>query len=492
VEEEQNIIIPADRRSSSWDISNAPKNYLSLLLTQGGSAFFSFVAVWLITHYLGSEGYGAIIAVIAASQVAQVLVNWTSVAVARFGVDEFVETGKIARTFWLRSLILIPNLALVLLASRLWFPFLAEWLRLPLETFWLVVLHFAVSAIWLHVQFSLQGAKMLRVQGLLQMVERVLIVTGLLSLLAAGKLAFIPALLCYIASSAVMIVVGLFLLRRFIFSSFSIDGSFIKKILVYSLPLLPFTLVGYFSGSYVDAVFISKFLSTRELGIYSVATQVNGIAMQFPTLANTLLLPLFVTLQKEDQGHRTGRYFNDLLPSMTLAWGMFCAVLAFISYFLIPAVFGAEFTVSVIVLWILLAASTVSFPVLVGYSALSNAASATHIAMFAAIFSALANILFNFLLIPSLGMPGCAWATFLAYFVSMMVFALLLRRSGKIRLKGVVPAMLPILGSALCFYLTGNAWLSLLICAVAAFLVAYLQKDSLRESFYLLKNFRRT
>lgn len=58
-------------------------------LTQVGGAIFSFASVLLITRYLGSEGYGAIIALIAASQIAQMLVNWSSLAVSRFGTEEF-------------------------------------------------------------------------------------------------------------------------------------------------------------------------------------------------------------------------------------------------------------------------------------------------------------------------------------------------------------------------------------------------------------------
>ncbi len=147
------------RRDSSWDIRNAPRNYISLVLFQVGSALFSFGAVWLITRHLGSEGYGGIIAIIAASQVAQILVNWTSVAVVRFGVDEFIETEKIARTFWLIFLVLAANLIIVAALSSFWFPPLADWLKLRPESFWLVMTHFTVTALWIHVQMSLQGAK---------------------------------------------------------------------------------------------------------------------------------------------------------------------------------------------------------------------------------------------------------------------------------------------------------------------------------------------
>ena len=45
----------SERRTSGWDIRNAPGNYIALVAFQAGSAFFSFAAVWLITRNLGSE-----------------------------------------------------------------------------------------------------------------------------------------------------------------------------------------------------------------------------------------------------------------------------------------------------------------------------------------------------------------------------------------------------------------------------------------------------
>ena len=92
----EQISAASERQSSTWDIRNAPRNYISLVVFQAGSAFFSFASVWLITRYLGAQGYGGIVAVIAASQVAQVLINWTSMsAIPRrlFRVRSWVSMG---------------------------------------------------------------------------------------------------------------------------------------------------------------------------------------------------------------------------------------------------------------------------------------------------------------------------------------------------------------------------------------------------------------
>ncbi len=478
------------RRSSSWDIRNAPKNFFSLIILQGGSSLFAFASVLLITKVLGSEGYGGIVAIIAASQIAQVLVNWTSFSLVKFGAEEFVESEKISRIFWVRILIFIPNLLLVLLASQFWFPPLADWLKLSTDAFYLVILHFVATALWIHVQYSLQGIKKQRIQGGLLAAERLAIFLGLVALAFAEKLNPLNALLFYSFAPLLMAIVGIWLLRRYIFSTFSITADFLKEIFTYSLPLLPFSLVGYFSGSYIDAVFISKFLSTNDLGIYSVASQINGLALQIPTLANSLLIPFFVTLQKENRSGILNRYFQHAFPSLTLVGGLACVLASFAAYFFIPLIFGAEFKESVLPLWILLTASVFALPGLIGYAALVHSSGQTYIATIAVIFSAGTNIISNFILIPKYGMAGCAWATVLTFFISVLTFAILLRRNIKIPLSWVFIAMLPSFLSAAVFSYFRNPWTALIVCITSTMIIIFLKKDSIRESFSTIKNVR--
>jgi O-antigen/teichoic acid export membrane protein len=483
---------PNERRKADWDIKNAPKNYLSLLLTQGGGSFFAFASVWLMSKIIGSEGYGGVVAITAASQIAQIFVNWTSYSVARFGTEEFIETEKIARIFWVRLLFFLPNLLLVVLAVNFWFLPLSDWLKLPAESFWLVILHFAASGLWIHVQSGLQAVKLPRIQGFLMMFERLLIFAGMTVFLGTGKLSSLTAIFCYAVAPLLMVITGTWYLRRFLFARFTFDSQFFRRFLNYSLPLLPFTLIGFFSAGYVDVIFISKYLSTRELGIYFIAAQTNGILLQLPTLANSLLLPLFVSLQKELQDDRATDYFRQVLPNLTLFWGFACAVLSFAGYFAIPLIFGAEFTEAVFPFWILLTSSSISLPVLLGYSALSNATSNTYISMYAAISSAVGNIAANFLLIPKYGMEGCAWATIIAYLIGCLTFGILLRQKVKMPFPSwVFIVMVPAISGGLCFSLTKNPWLSLLVCLILNLLVIYFRIDSIKQTLGFIKNIRK-
>jgi O-antigen/teichoic acid export membrane protein len=490
IENPQNLSTASGRQSSDWDLRNGPKNYLSLASTQIGGAILSFASIWLVTQYLGSTGYGGIIAVIAASQVAQVLVNWTSSAVVRFGVDEFIETEKIARAFWVRFIILLINFGLVWLFARFWFPLLQDWLKLAPATFWLIIVHFAVMAIWIHIQTSLQAIKMMRLQGYLLMGERLLIFGALLVLVALNKLDFLTAVLTYILAPAAMILAGSVQLKTYIFARFAVDWPFIRKIILYSVPLLPFSVVGYFSGTYVDAVFVSKYLSTRDLGVYAVATQISGMALQFPTLVNSLLLPFFITLSKESQGQKTDRYFRHTLPVIVLFWGVLCTVACLFGYFLIPVIFGGEFNEAVLPLWILLTSSAIAVPVLAGYGSFSIANSLTYISMISAILAGGTNIVLNSHLIPIWGTEGCAWATTLTYFVSVMVHAFLLRKIMRVTISWTFFATTPSVAGAIAFSLTRNPWEAFAICLGLSGLVLYFKRESFTEALKLLKSMR--
>ena len=483
----------SDRQSSAWDIRNAPANYFWLIVFQAASALAAFGSVWLITRpqHLGKEGYGGLMAVIVASQVVLVFVNWTAISVVRFGVDEFVETGAVARTFWTRFLILAINLTAVLAFSFLWFEPLANRLKVSPASFWLVIGYFAVSAVWLHFQQGLQAAKMLRAQGFLLMAEKVLILAGILALVIAGALEFQSAVICYIAAPAVVMVAGLLQLRSVIVRPFSFRKEDVKKIVVYSLPLVPYGLVGYFSGSYLDAIFITSYLSTADLGVYSLAMQINGFAMQVPTLANSVLLPLLVTQQAESGNERSFGYFRNVLPGLVLMWGVASSVMGFVFYFAIPIIYGAPFSPAAVPVWILLSATVVWLPVAIGYSALANTISATYMSLVVVIASSTVNVGANFILIPKYGMIGCAIATLLAFTASVVTFAILLKVSAKMPISWTFLAFVPSGVSAFLLLLLDAPVWALFGCITVSAAVAFVKRDSIKLMIAFLSTFRK-
>ena len=470
-----------ERQTPAWDIRNAPSNYAWLVVFQIAGSLLSFASIWLITRRLGAEGYGAIVAVVLASQLVQIFLNWSAASLQRYGVEEFVVSGAITKSFWTRSLILVPNLILIVLTASLWIAPMAKALEIPAGARPLVVLHLVTGAVWLHIQHALQGAKLLRTQGLLLALERGLTFAAILTLFASGRLSWINALVCYIAAPALMAIVGGTMLRPYVRRGRLFDAAQFRTMLRFSLPLIPFAIVGALATSQLDAIFITQYLSKRALGIYSIATQINGIVAQLPILANSVLLAMFVSLKSTGRESMLSSFFQHVTPPLTLAWGLFCAASSCAAAILFPVFFKPEFAAAVQPLWVLLAASTMAFPVLTGLASLSNAYSKTYISMIASFAAAALNVTFNVLLIPRFGLVGCAWATLLALLASLFAFYILLRRAELLSHVWILVSVIPALAGATVVSTRGGFPAALALCGALTLAVALLQRQSFQK-----------
>lgn len=491
VERDQKKNVASERQSANWDLQNAIRNYSTLVITQVAIAFFSFASVWLMTRYLGTEGYGSVVAVIAAAQVAQIFVNWTCVALARYGIEEFVESASINKTFWARTLIFVPNMIIVLAFSFLWLPLLSGWLKLPPGDAWFVVAYFVALALWLHVQHALQGAKLPQVQGVLLTVERILVFSALLILLWFGALTYLSAMTAYIVSPLLMVVVGLFQLRRFISRRIEFDFSWLKEMMKFSLPLIPFYFVGYFSSNYLDAIFITQYLSKSDLGIYSVAYQINGIFLQFPVLANTLLLPLFVTLKTTGEIAKIKMYIQDVVPVLTLIGGLGIICAVFLTSLFLPFAFGQTASEIMPVLLVLSLSVVLAVPVLTGYIPYFNAFSASYIGTINAIATSLVNLTANFILIPPYGLKGSAWATVLSYGTGSLITLIIVSWKFKVKHKWTIPALIPAIAGTVYAAWSENLFYANLLVLILTVGIFLWYRESFTQSIALLKNYRK-
>jgi O-antigen/teichoic acid export membrane protein len=298
------------------------------------------------------------------------------------------------------------------------------------------------------------------------------------------------AVSAYIAAPVIMIVTSLVWIRKLFSWKIHLDLSIIKKLLRFSIPLIPYSLIGYFSTNYLDAIFISQYLTKADLGIYSVAYQMSGILMQFPLLAGSLLLPLFVTLQTGGDGGRVKSYMQEIVPLLTLVGGTvgICAALAM--KFFIPLVFGEQAGGSVIIFWILISSAVLAIPILIGFAPFTNAVLATYIASIAAPAAAVVNLFANYLLIPVYGLKGCAWATVLAYGASLAVFLAFGRFRFSLRQKWIIPAVAPVLTGSAYASLTGDLYTAFILAFAAAFVIVLIWHKAVIAGFHTLKNYR--
>ena len=477
------------RQSAAWDLLHGPKNYLTLLIAQALTSLLSFASVWLTTRYLGPEGYGGVVAFIAAAQVVMLIgVNSTSISVARYGCEEFVQTGQIASTFWTRLIILVPNLVLVLATTPLWLPRLVRVLHLPVNATWLVLSLLLVNAWWIHIQQSLQGAKLLRLQGWLLTLERALIFLVLCYLAFSGSVSVQRVGWLYVLGSAGASLIGLMRLRKLIWTP-RVDGTLLNRMLRFSIPIIPTALIGYLSTNYLDALFITHFLSQAKLGIYSVAYQLTGLTQQQPLLAGMLLMPLFVTLQSGKREDRTERFIREVLPSITLLWAIACALVAAVGSYLLQFIFGSKFEEAAVLLWPLMAASAIAGPALMGYTPVTTSTSKTYIQMIAISLASAVNVILDVLLIPRYGLLGCAWATTAAYGTHFVVVFSLVHWRVFPKRTWVLEATFPIVLGALYASLFPRDAIALVLTLGAGVLLGIIHLGSFVSAFRTLREY---
>jgi O-antigen/teichoic acid export membrane protein len=469
-----------ERRSAQWDLEAGFTNYAALLGGHLGGAALSFAAVWLAVRSLGPDGYGGIVALVAGSQlIGQLAVQWTAIAVFRHGCREFVDRGRIAGAFWNRLAILGVNFLLLGIAAPWWLPRVSSLLSIPPGGGALVVLHLLATSLAVHCQQSLLAAKLPRFQSLVQLVERgsVALALAILTLLGADTWRYFA--LVFALAPLLTAVLALFRLRPLILPLPRLEWSLMREMLRFSVPLIFFSVVGYLTTNHLDAVFVLRFLSSSDLGTYAIAYQIAGAFMQLASLLGSLFMGYFITADAEGDRGGLDRFFRSVLPTLTLAVSILAAFAAVAGSLLLQAFFGPALSHARPLLWPLMAAAGLAAPVTIAFGPITNARSRTSVAAVSAVVAAATNTLLNFVLIPALGLPGCAWATTAAFGASLLVFLLLAPSLVSVPRSWTLYATFPVVAGAL-LGVEGREWASLALALSTGALIGALRHADVR------------
>lgn len=423
-----------------------------------------------------------------------VTTNWTSTSVIRFGVREFIDTGRIANVFWTRVLILIVNLLIIIATSPLWLRPLTSALRIPYELAPLLLLHLTAAVSWYHMQQALMAVKLPKLNATLLTFERVVIVLALLAMVALRIASLRTVIAAYIVASFFCAAIATVILRKMIFPWARVQRERVREMLRFSAPLLPSAFVSYFSSSYLDSFLIARFMDAAAVGVYAVGYQFAGASMMLIFLAGSLLQPFFVSVAPEMQEQRIRLYATRVLPVITLGWTLATVIGAAIGGPLLVAVFGARYAAVEPVVWPMMAALALSGPSFAGYFPIAYTMNRTHILLINALVGAPFNIALDVLLIPRYGLVGCAWGTVLTYMACVIVTTALSDRAMHARTWWNAISTLPAIVAALVALRYGSLFAIGAAILVAAVIVAVRWAEVREGSAILLRvvRWRRT
>jgi O-antigen/teichoic acid export membrane protein len=335
--------------------------------------------------------------------------------------------------------------------------------------------------LWIHLQSGLQAAKLPRLQGILLALERGNALVVVCALASLRRLSPHSVFMVFVATPLPSCALALWHLRRLVFPIRRPPMAMVKKMLVFSAPLIPTALAGYMSTNYLDAFFINHYLSSGPVAIYHVAYQFAGLATQIPTLAGALIMPLFLTMYVRGRTGEMLEFFKRVVPILVLAWSVVCSLTAAVGAVVLPAVFGRQMAQVSVLTWPFMAGAALAAPTLLGYASIAHVRGDTYLAMINGIVCAAMNVSLDALLIPRFGIVGCARATTGAYLCCSLVLAFLIHRRVPETRSWAIEASLPPIAGAAYALEAGPGIGALMSSLVATAIVAVRHFGAIRE-----------
>ncbi|NYG59809.1 O-antigen/teichoic acid export membrane protein [Nocardioides daedukensis] len=202
------------------------------------------------------------------------------------------------------------------------------------------------------------------------------------------------------------------------------EGKFLRPMLVYGLSHLASTLPAGLIRQ-LDVLFLAVFVSASQVGHYAVAVAYASLSFPLAAAVGSVLFPRQARLGSPNRTLRRSVFLVSLAT-------MLCMVpMILVAPFLLPLVFGDDFSASVSILWFLfpsllaLSANQVCGDLLRGMGKPQSVAWATWISL-------VVLVVLLFFLVPSSGIRGAAISTSIAQVVACgtLMFLLFRKNSG--------------------------------------------------------------
>ncbi|MCK5375201.1 MAG: oligosaccharide flippase family protein [Alphaproteobacteria bacterium] len=215
----------------------------------------------------------------------------------------------------------------------------------------------------------------------------------------------------HMVGHALMLIIFLYMTCKVIHLTFK--PWMLKGSLKFSLPMIPSLLCAWVLNL-SDRIFIERYLSLSDVGIYSLGYKIAGLVLIITGAFGMAYNPVFYQLaNSEDQvaAKRTLYSYNNIYVMVIL---LVCFLVSFFSKEVIVLLLDPRFAEAYKIVPIIALAYFIS----IGASLLNLSIyqeKKTVAIMFIQIFGASLNIALNFLLVPNFGAYGAAYATVLSF-----------------------------------------------------------------------------
>ncbi|MDU5335240.1 lipopolysaccharide biosynthesis protein [Enterococcus sp.] len=375
-----------------------------------GSKLISFVLVPLYTYYLTTKEYGQVdLVTTTVSLMIPIVSGGISVAVLRFALDKGVDKKAVVTNSTVIALIgiLITALCYPLLSLTGAFNkiLLAFIMLLAFQIFTQIIAQFARGNGQVRV-FAFNGMIKTLAIGLLNIYFLVVLKMGLNGYLISLILAEIISLI-YLSITTPY------------FKSFStklISKSFIKEMLMFSVPTIPNDVLWWFVNS-ASRYFILYFLGVGANGIYAVANKIPSvISMMQSVFSQAWQISLVEEIDSENRGEFHANIFKYYAFLLFFTASSIMVILKWLLGNLVQSSYFTSWEVTPFLLISAIYSGFIGF-----YGQFYIAEKKTRGLMNTSIISGILSIVLNFVFISMFGLIGVGLASMISLFVGWMI-----------------------------------------------------------------------
>lgn len=221
----------------------------------------------------------------------------------------------------------------------------------------------------------------------------------------------------FLLSTIVIFPAAIVITSRFI--NFKLSISKLKNILSFSLPIMP-TLIFAWIMDLSDRIFLERYYSVKEIGIYSLAYQISSIIIVLIVSFHNTYRPIFFKLANNQNKLKSYNLISKYNNIFIIGIAFVIFIVSIFSNEIINIFFNNSYSMaSKIIPLILIAHFFNGLQGLIGrYLEQSKK---MVISMWIALIASVLNIILNFILIPPFGMQGAAIATIVSFFTSFIL-----------------------------------------------------------------------
>jgi O-antigen/teichoic acid export membrane protein len=247
----------------------------------------------------------------------------------------------------------------------------------------------------------------------------------------------------------------------------------LKEGLKFSWPFVPTLMIAWIMN-WSDQLFIANFLSMAEVGIYSMSYKVSMSFNMLIAAAAITFTPFFYETANSEDQEKAKSILCNVIIKIVYGYMLVAFLIAIFSFEIVTIFLTDQYNQAITLIRILIISHLLSAIMGVSTNLFYLQAKKSKLQLSVVIFGAIVNILLNFLLIPTYGLFGAAFATVASMFILTIIHYNVSRKCYFVKLPWIGFAKFAVMLGATVFFVSvlgENIIVKVSLCLILSYFV---------------------